>query len=234
MGNKLFCPEGEYQSQKVICQQILRRAAECMDGQRQLVAANISDGGEQVLRARYEDLVMPIHLDMVINSLKKTHSSNSMVSVDSRQVERVVWANPRAWGETNKMRIKNIGVALGEPTIYELGDAPHELLDLAPKGVELLNPILVLAYGFKTNYWGSNREVLSGGLYHAAISWLEWNPRPGNIHYGERVCTERMWNDDSARLVGQVAHINVKRSRLAYALEYTARVHPYSGGLAGL
>lgn len=234
MSSKLYCPEDYFESKEAILNGIASRGAEGMDVQRQLVANNTRNGGEGILRARYGKMTTPIHLNMVIDSLKNTFGANPAGSVVSKQVENVVWANPDAWGETNRMAIKNMGVAIGEPTIYELDEAPQALLDLARNGVELLSPILVLAYGFETNYWGNNRDVLSGAIYHVALSWLEWNPSPGNIHYGEKVNTERVWSGDSARLVGQVARINVRRSQLAHALEYSARTNPYRGGLAGL
>lgn len=230
----MYCPEDYFKSNNLILQGISSRAAECMDRQRQLVAEYVRGGGDQEIRQSYEPKATLANLNHIITHFGSYDNVNPMVSVDKKQVETVVWANPSAWGTTNKMALKNMGVAEGEATTVTSNEADSHLLDLAPSGVDLFGPILVLAYGFETNNWGNNRDVLSGAIYHVALSWLKWNPYPGNIHYGEIVNTERVWSDDSARLVEQVTNINVKRSQLAHALEYSAKIHPYIGGLAGL
>ncbi|MFH2086021.1 MAG: hypothetical protein ABII21_04535 [bacterium] len=234
MSLKLFCPEGEYKGQSEISLQILSRAAECMDKERELAAEEVRAGGEKVIRRRYGRKTTSDGLDYVIESLTGPNHVNPTTAVDKKQVDTITWANPNGWGRTNKMALKSIGVVEGEATVMKLGQAGSEFLKLAPKQALLLEPILILAYGFETDYWGNNRETLKGAIYHVALSWLTWNQYPGNIHLGEKVCTERVWDASSEKLIAQVTNANVARSQLAHALEYRARVNPYLGGLGGL
>lgn len=236
MSREIYSPEAFFEGRRTILHELSIRGAESMDEQRGLVAQRLrATNGEEIKELYGDRGLSAYYLGSVIDGLAGVGGRiNSKIAVDPKLVDAATWVNPRGDRETSKMAIKNMGVAKGEVMIYERGQAAQTLLDMLPgSGVSLLYPVLVLAYGFETNFWGSHHDTLAGVMYQVAFAWTTWNSRPGNIHSGEYVYTEGVWDGKSQALIVKTTNQNICRSQRAHVLEYFAKANPYSGGLPG-